>query len=322
MNTICSSSIEFDANDLLLLLITWYSIVDWLTCCTWKRLCSENLGRFFPAHDMILDDRSNSHQSCRAIKRPASGLDKSISHSHCCRSFVTHPSIFLSRLPWNLNPLLKSSSNQWKLWEGMQKKEISLGCKNICLLRFASQTWWLAMKSFFFLPWFPQLSWAWRIHDFLHALPRNTSQVCVLLAPQGFNIFLKIAHFHIISICFSKFSVPPNQPFSSFQLACVWALIFRVFEQWYLAPLSIDILHWYLCIWAPTFCRIVQLRWFMASCACTSLSPTHHRGGAVALLTIHLCICLCCPCLSFALYVRIIKNCVRSLFTWTDTYVL
>ena len=129
MNTICSSSIEFDANVFLLLLITWYSIVDWLTCCTWKRLCSENLGRFFAAHDMIFDDRSNSHQSCRAIKRPASGLDKSISHSHCCRSFVKHPSIFLSRLPWNLNPLLKSSSNQWKLWEGMQKKEISLGCK-------------------------------------------------------------------------------------------------------------------------------------------------------------------------------------------------
>ena len=224
-----------------------------------------------------------------------------------------------------------------KIMGGNAKKEISLGCKNICLLRFASQTWWLAMKRFFFLPWFPQLSWARRIHDFLHALPRNTSQVCVLLAPQGFNIFLKIAFYHIIPIFLivsrpsqsslpSIFFFPACLTFTNLVLnQCVWALIF---EQWYLALLSsIDIFSIFALIFVHLSTDILSnsataVIYGFLCMPCTSLSPTHHSGGAVALLTIHLCIWLCFPCLSFALYVRIIKNCVRSLFTWTDTYVL
>ena len=62
------------------LLISWYSIVSGLTWCAWKKLPLEKFRADFCGawHDF---GRFKSHQSCLAIKRPASGLDKSISHS-------------------------------------------------------------------------------------------------------------------------------------------------------------------------------------------------------------------------------------------------
>ena len=147
---IYGQSVVFHANKLLLpenatlwraVLISWYSIVSRLTWSSWKRPPLEKFRADFCGawHDF---GRFNSHQSCLAIKRPASrGLDKSISHSALHQAAFLHCVLHRASCLYNLlSKNLPSSflicheiwTPRWRvpLINGNYETEwLSLGCK-------------------------------------------------------------------------------------------------------------------------------------------------------------------------------------------------